>query len=183
MNSPNVLYKTRTYLVGPMENVSEKESQSWRETVTSFLNKLNVTIFNPLEKPFLVDVEEGPEVRERLMKERDSREFDKLSLRMRKIRIFDLNLVDRSDFIVANIDPQIPSWGTVEEITTGVKMKKPVFISVKGGKSKCPLWIFGMLPHKYIFDSLTDLLSELRDIDGGLIEPDSRWRLLKKELR
>ena len=28
--------------------------------------------------------------------------------------------------------------------------KKPVFVSMEGGKAKTPLWMLGMFPHKYI---------------------------------
>ena len=58
---------------------------------------------------------------------------------MREIRIFDLNLVDRSDFIIAHIIPNVASWGSAEELVTAVRMKKPTFISVEGGKKECPL--------------------------------------------
>ena len=66
---------------------------------------------------------------------------------------YDLNLVDRSDFIIAHILPDVASWGSAEELVTAVRMKKPIFISMEGGKSQTPLWILGMLPHNYIYNS------------------------------
>ena len=64
--------------------------------------------------------------------------------RMTRVRSYDLNLVDRSDFIIAHLLPDVASWGSAEELVTAVRMKKPVFISMQGGKAKTPL-----LDHRY----------------------------------
>jgi hypothetical protein len=63
-------------------------------------------------------------------------------------------------------------------------MKKPIFLSVEGGKKKCPLWILGMIPHKYIYNSVEEIVDMIRKIDGEKVKVDSdRWRLLKPEYR
>jgi hypothetical protein len=93
-------------------------------------------------------------------------------------------LVDRSDFIIAYINPKTPTFGTMEELVTAVKMKRPTFIAIAGSKKKTPLWLLGMFPHKYIYDSMDDILDMVIKIDSGEKEIDSdRWRLLKKEFR
>ena len=76
------------------------------------------------------------------------------------------------------------SWGSAEELVTAVRMKKPIFISMEGGKHKTPLWIMGMLPHHYIYDSVDEVLEMVKQINSGVKDIDSdRWRLLRKELR
>ena len=103
---------------------------------------------------------------------------------MRLVRSYDLNLVDRSDFIIAHLLPEVASWGSAEELVTAVRMKKPIFISMEGGKSQTPLWIMGMLPHHYIYDSVDDVLSMIHQINDGNKAIDSdRWRLLREDLR
>ena len=103
---------------------------------------------------------------------------------MKTVRSYDLNLVDRSDFIVAHLVPDVASWGSAEEIVTAVRMKKPIFISMEGGKSKTPLWMLGMLPHKFIYNNLDEVIEMLYAIDNRSKPIDSdRWRLLKKEYR
>ena len=103
---------------------------------------------------------------------------------MREIRAFDLNLVDRSDFIVAHFIPDVASWGSAEELVTAIRMKKPVFLSIEGGKKKTPLWIMGMLPHKYIYNNVNEIIDKIKEIDSGRKKIDNeRWRLLRKELR
>ena len=61
--------------------------------------------------------------------------------------------------------------------------KKPVFLSV-GDKKKCPLWIMGMLPHKYIYNNVEEILEMVKKIDSGEVFIDSdRWRILIERLR
>jgi hypothetical protein len=78
----------------------------------------------------------------------------------------------------------VASWGSAEELVTAVRMKKPIFISMEGGKAKTPLWIMGMIPHNYIYDSIEEIMEMIKQIDSGEKKIDSdRWRLLRKELR
>lgn len=160
------------------------DGSSWRDELTPHLEKMSVTVFNPYKKPFIKDVQEAADAKENLLEAQTKQNYDYLQEKMRQIRIFDLNLVDRSDFIIAHIEPQIASWGSAEELVTAVRMKKPIFLSIAGGKKACPLWVFGMLPHKYIYDGVSQVLDVLKDIDSGKKELDSdRWRLLRKEYR
>jgi hypothetical protein len=179
--SENVLFRTKTYLVGSMQY---RNGEDWRNDVGKELTKRHITVFNPYHKPFIKDVQEGDIVRKTLRDLMENKKYDEVQSTFKEIRAFDLNLVDRSDFIIAYIIPTVPTIGTVEELVTAVRMKKPTFIAIEGGKKKCPLWYFGMFPHKYIYDSLDDMMDMIYKIDDGIKEIDSdRWRLLKKEYR
>lgn len=177
----NNLYKTRCYLVGHMQYVN---GRNWREYVERELKPLRIRLFNPYKKPFVKDVEEDEETRKSIESKMAAAKYDDVTDRMKRIRSYDLNLVDRSDFIIAHLIPEVASWGSAEEIVTAVRMKKPVFVSMEGGKKRTPLWMMGMFPHKYIYDSVEDLVAMLKKIDSGekMIDSD-RWRLLRKELR
>ncbi len=177
----NVLENTRTYLVGHMQYASGRD---WREDVTEELSPLNVRIFNPYDKPFVKDVDEDEDTRLSIAHCMEHGYFNDVAERMRLIRSYDLNLVDRSDFIIAHLLPEVASWGSAEEIVTAVRMKKPIFVSMEGGKRKTPLWMMGMLPHHYIYDSIEEVVDMIKKINDGSKKIDSdRWRLLKKELR
>lgn len=177
----NLLQKTRTYLVGHMQYA---DGRNWREYVESELQPLGIVVFNPYSKPFVKDVDEDEPARTKLCQNMQDGHYSDVTKRMKQIRSYDLNLVDRSDFIIAHLLPSVASWGSAEEIVTAVRMKKPIFISMEGGKNKTPLWMMGMLPHHYIYDKIEDVVSMIKKIDLGEKEIDSdRWRLLRKELR
>jgi len=177
----NFLYKTKTYLVGHMQYLSGRD---WRQEVTEKLANLNITCFNPYEKPFIKDVEEDEASRIEMETWMKTKQYDRVAEKMKTVRSYDLNLVDRSDFIVAHLVPEVASWGSGEEIVTAVRMKKPIFISMEGGKAKAPLWMLGMMPHKYIYNSLDEIIDMLYAIDNGSKPIDSdRWRLLRKQYR
>tara|TARA_Y100000310_G_scaffold327977_1_gene395237 strand:+ start:480 stop:974 length:495 start_codon:yes stop_codon:yes gene_type:complete len=158
--------------------------RDWREYVEKELSPLDITIFNPYKKPFVRDVDEDDQVREKVQNDMEKGFFNDVAERMKLIRSYDLNLVDRSDFIIAHLLPEVASWGSAEEIVTAVRMKKPIFVSMEGGKEKTPLWMMGMLPHHYVYDSIENVVDMIKMIDREEKEIDSdRWRLLKKELR
>ena len=177
----NILYKTKTYLVGHMQYLSGRD---WREEVTEKLNPLSITCFDPYKKPFIKDVAEDEASRQDMETWMKTKQYDRVTDKMKTVRAYDLNLVDRSDFIIAHLVPDVASWGSAEEIVTAVRMKKPIFISMEGGKAKTPLWMLGMLPHKYIYNSLDEVIEMLYAIDNEDKPIDSdRWRLLRKEYR
>jgi hypothetical protein len=102
---------------------------------------------------------------------------------MKEIRAHDLRLVDISDFLICHISPKRMSWGTQEEITTAVREKKPVYISIEGGKCKAPLWLLGMMPHEFIFDSIEHIITQIKRIDSGNLGMSDNWKLLRAEYR
>ena len=172
---------TKTYLVGHMQYLSGRD---WRQEVSAVLEPRGITCFDPYKKPFLNDVQEDEVSREEMETWMKTKQYDRATERMKTVRAYDLNLVDRSDFIIAHLVPSVASWGSAEEIVTAVRMKKPIFISMEGGKAKTPLWVLGMLPHKYIYDTVDEILNMLIAIDTGNKSIDSdRWRLLKPEFR
>ena len=63
-------------------------------------------------------------------------------------------------------------------------MKKPIFFVNVRGKNKTPMWVFWTIPHKYIYDSVDDVIVKLQKIDEGKLPIDSeRWKLLNKHFR
>jgi len=177
----NLLRGTKAYMIGHMEFIN---GQGWRNRVKQELGPRGITLFDPYVKPFIDDVDEDDAVRAQLKVWMNEGGYDKVTERMKPVRGFDLRLCDLSDFIIAHITPEVASWGTAEEFVTSVRMKKPIFLSVAGGKKKTPLWIMGMIPHKYIYDSIEESINMIKKIDAGLVKIDSdRWKLLKPEYR
>lgn len=176
-----ILNKTKVYTIGHMQYA---DGQGWRNYVKEELNPLGITVFDPYKKPFIDDAPEDTETRNALVAGMENEDYGHIHNHMKQVRAHDLNLCDRSDFIIGHIIPSIASWGTAEELVTSVKMKKAIFLSIDGGKKKTPLWIMGMIPHKYIYNSIEDVVAMIKKIDSEKVKIDSdRWRLLREEYR
>lgn len=179
--SDHFLRGTRCYLIGHMQY---SDGQSWRDKVKKELYATGIKFFDPYHKPFLHDIPEDSQARERLLGMMAIGNYNRVAEWMKEIRSHDLRLCDICDFFIAHIQPEIASWGSAEEITTIIRQKKPLFLSVAGGKKNTPLWLMGMLPHKYIYDSVDDVIETIKRIDRKQIElPSDHWKLLKPELR
>lgn len=160
------------------------DGRGWRKLITPDLKKMEVTVFNPYSKPFIDEAKEDELTRKALLELMEQEKFEVVAERMKPVRNFDLRLCDLSDFLVAHIIPDVASWGSAEELVTACRMKKPVFISIEGGRKKTPLWLLGMFPPKYIYNNVNEIVDMLKKIDSGekVIDSD-KWKLLKEEYR
>ena len=161
-----------------------QNGRGWREQITPPLTEMGITVFNPYSKPFVQNSDEDEPVHDQLQQWLNDGDYDRVAEKMKQIRNFDLRLCDISDFIIAQINPKVASWGSAEELVTSIRMKKPVFLSIEGGKQLTPFWILGMLPHKYIYNNVDEIINVLKKIDSGEKTIDSEcWRLLRPEFR
>lgn len=179
----NVLWKTYCYMMGAMEF---SDGRGWRDTVEQELSGREIRFLNPYKKPFIDNVPEDETSRDEMLHWRETGQYDILSQRMKKVRSDDLRCIDKSDWLIAMVKPNVASWGTGEEIPTAIREKKPVFLVIDDPKgiAACPLWFFGVMPHKYIYGSLDEALTTIKHIDDGVIKLTSdRWHLFKKDFR
>lgn len=166
----NHLKGTRCYLCGA---ISFLEKADWRDEMESWLKERGVIVLNPLKKR-LLGFDEGLEERERRKTLKAEGKFEIIKEEMRKIRCVDLRMVDISDFLVVNIDNEIYTIGTWEEVALANREKKPILIRIKQGKKNCGDWVFGMIDHENVFDSFKEIKKYLENIDNnGII--DKRW--------
>jgi nucleoside 2-deoxyribosyltransferase len=180
--SQHLLHRTKCYLAGNIEN--SDAPNYWRDLVKSELAETGIIFFDPLKKPFLDSVNEDKEHIARLVKLRQESRFDELSKIMRKIRVEDLSLVDRSDFLIALISAKTASWGTAEEVFWANRMKKPIFLVVAEGQRACPFWIFGTLPSDQIYENIENVITAIKKLDSGEKKIDlSRWKIFRDEFR
>jgi len=176
-----ILNKCKVYTVGGMQYT---DGRDWRNKVKAELCPRGITVFDPYHKPFLNEIKEDEEARAALKEWMDNEEYDRVTDRMKAVRNDDLRICDLSDFIIMYIDPRLASWGSAEEFFTVNRMKKPIFLAIEGGKTKCPLWIMGTIPHKYIYSTVEEIIECVKRIDDGTQVMDNyRWRLLKLQYR
>jgi hypothetical protein len=179
----NILERTRCYMIGPIESADDC-GVGWRKICKKSLQDMGVIVFDPTEKPYIKDLDETSDMQKTVKSMRTNKDWDKLTDFMKEIRTYDLALVDKSDFIIFNFDPDKLTCGSWEEFFLANREKKPIFFVCEKGIDRIPLWVFGTIPWKYFYESMNDCLFMLEEINRGNIEIDSnRWRLLAKEHR
>src|SRR5271157_2611345 len=183
MNNPlNRLKFTRCYLAGAMEK-DISNGVEWRQTIQDILSDLKVVWLDPTHKPTEIG-RETLETKEEMFKAREACDYDAVHKLMKIIRCVDLRMVDISDFLVVNLDPNIPTCGTHEEIANANRQKKPIIVRLVGGKEKTPLWLLAMLPHQLIFSTWEEVHHYLRHINGDtVIDRLNRWYFFNLEIK
>ena len=167
---------SRCYLSGAMEMLQDNGEQ-WRADLTPFLQNLGVVVLDPCDKPIDVAVEDH----DRWVAERTYRQYDKLAKEIRVLRCVDLRMVDVCDFVIVNLNNDIRTCGTWEEIFLANREKKPVIFHLTPGKRECPLWLFGTFPHQMMFDSWAEVKHYLCEVDMGMVPSVDRWLLFDFE--
>lgn len=158
MDSMNNLNNMRTYLVGAMDRVPDG-GVGWREKITPYLKSMGVQVLDPCKKP--IDVREGDDTRAIINQYKETEQYDKIRSEFSYIRNSDLRCVDISDFIICHLNLDIHMCGSYEEIVTANRQKKPILIWCEQGKKKAPNWLFLMLPHEHIFNTMEEVLDYL----------------------
>lgn len=182
MESKNILKKTRAIVIGPMEECIS-EGRDVRLRVKKELDKMGVTLLDHYDRPFVEMVREDEDTHNDMVKMREEERYDDLA-DLRLIRLQDLALIDMSDFVICHFEKKTFSVGTFEELFLANKIKKPIFFVWGEGKQKCPFWVFWTIPHRYIYNSIDEVIEMLHKINNGEVQIDSkRWRLLKPEYR
>lgn len=174
----NNLKKQRCYLAGAIDRVHDR-GNSWRDDITPFLLGLGVIVLNPLKKPtYFGDEDEITAAYKRQLKQ--AKKYDELSKVMKTIRSVDLRMVDISDFLIVNLDLDTHPCGTLEEIFWANRQKKPILIRMTQGKHNAPDWLFGTIPHEFIFDTWQDIGNYLLQVDNMNIQQHiDRWCFFK----
>lgn len=155
----------------------EKDANNieWRRTIQQELADLSIHWLDPTNKPTTIGYE-TPETKKELERARLIGNYGAVRDIMRVIRCVDLRMTDIADFLIVNIHPGIPTYGTIEEIANANRQKKPIIVHVVGGKQYTPFWLFAMLPHELIFSTWEEVRTYLRHIAYDMeIDRMNRW--------
>jgi nucleoside 2-deoxyribosyltransferase len=159
----NRLNNARCYLAGAIEK-SADAGMSWRKKVKTDLVDIGIQWLDPCDKPAAWG-RETPEMQTALKKYRFEGNFQGIRDIMLPICRMDLRLVDISDFIIVNLDPDVPTFGTHEEVSRAVSQNKPVLVRIQGGKEAAPLWWYERLDHNMFFGTWDELYLYLSAIN------------------
>lgn len=177
----NVLNKTRCVVIGHMQY---GDGQKIRQEISDRLTEMGIIMWNHYKKPFITEFDESEESHNKLRNWLENSEYDKI-INYSPIRVYDLALIDKSDFVIFVYDPDIITCGSWEEFFVANKIKRPIFFVNVKGKNRTPLWVFWTLKnHHYIYNSVDECIEMIKKINLGKIPLDSdRWRLLAEEYR
>ena len=138
-----LLRGARVYLSGPMDFVASRAAEKkygWRNRVSEFLRHLNMTIFDPWNKPEVRGFYEYGREDVNTTERRDQWTFQDSQAGARararcsggfwQTLHIDLRMVDTSDFVISYCPTNIYSVGTPHEIVLCRQQRKPVlFVS------------------------------------------------------
>jgi len=171
------LWGTRCYLCGSMDKADDN-GEGWRSRLTPFLERIGVVVLNPCDKPIDIGIEDEAS-QQRRREYIKAGKYPELADEMELIRHVDLRLVDLSDFIIVNLDLDIPACGTHEEIGWANRQLNPVLLRVPQGLEHVPYWLRGMLPSENIFSTWRDMKEYIRHIHcDEEVDDLGRWVFL-----
>ena len=133
------------YLSGAMEYVADNGVEWRREFIKQCLIKdLYIDFVDPTDKPGGEDVmiDENKAVQEELQR---TGRFRELQEKVHKYRRYDLGFTDQMDFMVTMINPEIPQWGTANEVYVGEDHHRPNFFICEETLYTLPRWLFGVI--------------------------------------
>jgi len=170
----------RFYGCGPIDRVSNNDASNWRIDMGIWLKKRGAIFIDPLNKPCSIGLE-SDDARQRRVILKKEKNFSELANIMRKIRNVDLRFCDISDAIICYLPLGASVFGTVEELITSNRQKKPLLLVCNEGIENIPDWAFSLGDINTMFGSFDDLKSYLTLVDEspsieGLCS--SRWLFL-----
>ncbi len=151
----NLLKGTKCYTIGNLEYSCFSNAKKWRSSLKQELKPLGITILSPLDKVFKNFPVEGKDFNAHLKEQLKLNNFDYVHEQMKHIRNRDLGMVDLSTFIIGVLNPDVPTFGTTDEIVTAKRNQKPVFLVIpERGYSGCPLWLTSYFKPNWVYKDL-----------------------------
>jgi len=165
------------YLAGAITYVDD-DGVCWRKELKKYADILipRLSFLDPTDKPMGLGSEIGFE-KGQAKKWKQDGEYDKLTRHVKKYRRYDLRMTDEAQFLIWYIDLDIFTVGSIDETINCEKQKKPLFAIIKQGKKNAPDWLFAMMKHQEMFESIQECVDYLAKLDSGEIEMDERWVL------
>lgn len=166
------------YLSGPITAAND-DGVGWRQEITPKLIELGLKVYDPTTITESVgEVGKHKLLFKKLIKKRN---FKKCKELFWPIARRDLRMVDLSDFLIFFYDPDLPMFGTVDEIVTASRLqKKPVLMYVPEEKiTKINPWSLVLIKEECIFTDWNKLFKYLEKINktGPKGSQTSYWTL------
>lgn len=155
------------YLSGPIEQCNAKEN--WRIPVIKTLTeRYGLKVFDPHADP-------KQQWADDLKKARAEKDYKTMARIAKKFVRKDLQVVQRSDLVIAYLPFGVPTCGTHHEIFLSNMLKNPTLLVCPQGKEFNPLWYFGFIPEEHMFGNWEDLYAYLDEVHSGQSKYNYRW--------
>lgn len=166
-----------TYLIGAIHTTMENDSGvKWREDITpTLVNLFNIIVLNPCKTSLNGFGEINSPKDVRYFKDLiHKREYAKIKDEFYWIVKKDLRCVDKSDFVIFNYHPKLPTIGSMHEVIVAIGQKKPVLIKCDEGLiDDFNPWLLTLIKPQWLFTSWEAMWEYLKQIDTGNL--DSSW--------
>jgi len=171
----NRLSYAKAYLVGPIDRISDRGA-FWRQDISDFLAHNHIGVINPCDKPIINARAENDDFVIERQKLKKLGKFDELHEIMKDIVAVDLASIDRSDFVIMNVDTSVHMCGSYNEQTHASLQRKPILIHCASGKVDVPDWLYGICKHEEFFEDWDSLKKYIRDVAYKNKPVNNRWK-------
>jgi len=179
----NTLNGTRAYTVGNLEFDSFTSAAQWRQKLIEALTPIGIQILSPLDNMFKTFHPEtagwNRELRSML---KDPNRWNEVHEAAKLVRNRDLAMVDASQFLVAVLNPDKPTFGTTDELITAKRSCKPIFLVIpERGYSAIPIWLASYFKPEDVYESVDEVIRELYRINSEPVENlnNKYWKIFK----
>ena len=178
-----VLDNSVAYLSGAIENARD-DGVSWREDIVDRIHGLGIDLgfIDPCDKGDKLLGEIGKE-REMLAEAKEIGDFDVVTEKMKDVRHWDLRAVDAANIMILGLDPDIPTCGTWDEIFEAEDQQIPILAIIKGGPQRAPDWLFAVMDHNMMFNSVGECVEFIKKVDDGEIKVGRKWLCLHDNIK
>jgi len=127
-------------LAGAIEFDKKDGGQSWRNSITPGLDNAGIYVQDPVKTEALATGMDVMEAQVKFNEWIQSGNYPLFESKFKKIVEKDIRLVNRSDFLIVHLFPDIPTIGTIHEMALCWMQKKPIYLIWKDAKSKLSKW-------------------------------------------
>ena len=178
-----VLDNSVAYLSGAIENARD-DGVSWREDIVTKIHGLGIDLgfIDPCDKGDKLLGEIGRE-RALLASAKEKGNFSFVTEKMKEVRHWDLRAVDSANVMILKLDPKVPTCGTWDEVFEAEDQQIPILAIIEGGPSAAPDWLFAVMDHRMMFNSIDECVEFIKKVDEGKIKVGRKWLCLHDNIK
>lgn len=128
------------YLAGPIEQDTDDGGQKWRDVITPALDEAGIFVADPCKTEPLATGMDVVTAQEQFSRWIQGGRYDLFAEKFKLIVEKDIRMVNRSDFIIVHLFPDIGTTGTIHEMAEAWRLKKPIYLIYYGPISDVSKW-------------------------------------------